>query len=203
MTNHKFHFEFDMYLGATTLTVNVKSNASLIALKAPSGSGKSSFIRIVAGLNKKFHGIKNYHQQKIGYVPQDSLLIPTLDVKSNLLLSPYADKNELADVCDNLSIGHLLHRYPRMLSGGEKQRVSIGRALLSNPQLLILDEPFAALDYEIRTSIGNYLKEWIKNKKVDLILVTHDEVSSELLCEEFWTIKDNKLSVAGPYKIRI
>jgi molybdate transport system ATP-binding protein len=118
-----------------------------------------------------------------------------MNVKNNLLLSPYAQENDLVQICDELAIGHLLQRYPRMLSGGEKQRVSIGRALLSQPQVLVLDEPFAALDYEIRGQIANFIKLWIKKNNADLILVTHDVSSSDFLCEEFWAIKNNKLSV--------
>lgn len=197
MNGYKYHFDFAINLGASVLNIDVKSNASTVALKAPSGSGKTSFIRTIAGLNKKFTP-KNFQlYSPIGYVPQDALLIPNLDVRKNLLLSPRADQNQLEKICDELLIGDLLHRYPRMLSGGEKQRVSIGRVLLSKPKLLILDEPFAALDYELRNKIGNYLKLWIADHGVDLILVTHDESSSNLLCEEFWTIKDNRLTLSG------
>lgn len=197
-TEHKFDFNFSMHLGVTTIAVEIQSNARAIGLRAPSGSGKSSFIRTILGLNKNFSGTKFPLLKKVGYAPQDSLLIPTMNVKSNLLLSPYAQENELAKVCEELSIGHLLQRFPRMLSGGEKQRVSIGRALLSQPQLLVLDEPFAALDYEVRDQIANFIKLWTKKNNADLILVTHDVSSSDFLCEEFWTIKNNKLSVVNP-----
>ena len=147
MNEYKYDFNFIMHLGATSVKVDIKSNASRVGLRAPSGSGKSSFVRTILGLNKKVTGKNIVLPYQIGYVPQDSLLIPNLNVKNNLLLSHHANKDELEQICDELSIGDLWQRYPRMLSGGEKQRVSIGRALLSQPKLLILDEPFAALDF--------------------------------------------------------
>jgi molybdate transport system ATP-binding protein len=195
MNEYKYDFNFIMHLGATSVKVDIKSNASRVGLRAPSGSGKSSFVRTILGLNKKVTGKNIVLPYQIGYVPQDSLLIPNLNVKNNLLLSPHANKDELEQICDELSIGDLWQRYPRMLSGGEKQRVSIGRALLSQPKLLILDEPFAALDFEIRSKVAHFIKLEQEKKGMDLMLVTHDESSSNLLCDEFWTIKNNNMFI--------
>lgn len=184
MSKLKYDLDFVMPIGARTLTVKVKSDSSAVSLRAPSGSGKSSFIR----------NLLKRHQSTVGYVPQDSLLIPTMSVRENLLLSPRSRASELNEIAGALGISDLLHRYPRMLSGGEKQRVSIGRALLSKPELLILDEPFAALDMKLRDSISLYIKKWLVKNSVDLILVTHDETSSNLLCTEFWNIENDCLS---------
>jgi molybdate transport system ATP-binding protein len=91
----------------------------------------------------------------------------------------------------------LLERLPRLLSGGEKQRVAIGRALLSNPEVLLLDEPFSALDKTMRLKILEYLKIWLTKKNADLILVAHDEDTAVSLCEETWSIHDNILSIVS------
>lgn len=191
-----FHFDFILNLGVRSIEVKINSNAKTVALMAPSGSGKSSFVRSIAGLNKNISGTTFLYPGKIGYVPQDSLLIPTMTVKENLMLSPHADPKDLEMICQRLNITELLNRYPRKLSGGERQRVSIGRALMSKPELLVLDEPFAALNFEIRESITEFIKTWITQHQVKLILITHDKMSSHHLCEEFWTIKENKLFIS-------
>lgn len=195
MTKWKYDFDFSMLLGAREVRVKLQSNSSALSLQAPSGSGKSSLLRCMLKLNSKIEGKCSLAHQQIGYVPQDSLLIPTLNVTQNLLLSPRAEKELLPEISDALGIGHLLQRYPRMLSGGEKQRVSIGRALLSRPQLLILDEPFAALDLAMRQSIISFLKSWVEKNNIDLWLVTHDENSSTLMCQEHWTIEADTLKL--------
>jgi molybdate transport system ATP-binding protein len=191
----KYNFHFTLPLGSQNLTVNVTSNSGSVLLRAPSGSGKSSFLRAVLGLNKKIPKIEISGVERTGYVPQDSLLIPHLSVKENLLLSPFADSAEINEITSGLMIENLLERYPRMLSGGERQRVAIGRALLSKPQLLLMDEPFSALDIEMRKKIIPFGQAWLLRHKADLILVSHDEDSSSSLCEEVWSIHNNQLSV--------
>jgi molybdate transport system ATP-binding protein len=193
MNNLKYDLDFTMTLGLRTIKVKLQSSSNAVSLQAPSGSGKSSFIRSLLGLHKKIQGKCLVSQKNIGYVPQDSLLIPTMTVTENLFLSPRAKRTHFDEITQALSISHLLERYPRMLSGGEKQRVSIGRALLSEPELLILDEPFAALDFSMRTSLATFLKAWIDKNKIDLILVTHDENSSLLMCQEFWQIQNEEI----------
>jgi molybdate transport system ATP-binding protein len=191
----KYNFHFTLPLGSQSLSVNVTSSAGSVLLRAPSGSGKSSFLRAVLGLNKKLPKIEISGVERTGYVPQDSLLIPHLSVKENLLLSPFADSAEINEITSGLMIENLLERYPRMLSGGERQRVAIGRSLLSKPQLLLMDEPFSALDIEMRKKIIPFVQAWLLRHKVDLILVSHDEDSSSSLCEEVWSIHNNQLSV--------
>lgn len=190
-----YNFHFTLNIGHKPLLVDISSKAKSVYLKAPSGTGKTTFLRTIAGINKNFKENTQDFPKRIGLVPQDSLLIPILSVKENLLLSPFSNTDRLNEVCDALSITHLLHRRPRMLSGGEKQRVSIGRALLSNPTHLLLDEPFAALDDEIKGLIANYIKNWINKNSTSMILVSHDESLPSILCEEVWTIKSDKLFV--------
>lgn len=188
-----FNYHFVLDLKSSSLEVEIKSNAKTISLQAPSGTGKTTFIKTIAGINKNFNGDTSHFPGPVGYVPQDSLLIPIYSVKENLLLSPYAQEKDLDIISEALFFRHLLNRRPRMLSGGEKQRVSIGRALLLNPPLLILDEPFSGLDHEMKDSVANFVKSWVTAYNASLIFVSHDESVSQLLCQEFWTIKNNKL----------
>lgn len=194
MSDLHYDLDFKMNLGSGSVKVQIQSTSKAISLEAPSGSGKSTFIRSILGLHKNIEGYFNLKYQKIGYVPQDSLLIPTLSVLDNLLLSPRSDRKDLEEVTTHLEISHLLSRYPRMLSGGEKQRVSIGRALLSKPELLILDEPFSALDAKMRLKISHFLQKKITQDGIDLLLITHDQETSQVMCQEFWMIEDNKIS---------
>lgn len=188
-----FNYKFHLSLGSSTLSVNLESSARTAALKAPSGSGKSTFVRTILGLQKDSAGKLHRPSVRMGYVPQDSLLIPNMSVEENILLSPFAVHSQLHLLAQELEISHLLNRYPRMLSGGEKQRVAIARALLSSPEILVMDEPFSALDFEKREKVTRLIKNWIEKNNSSLILVTHDDSSSEFLCEEMWTIKDSKL----------
>jgi len=195
MNNLKYDLDFTIPLSNQVLGVKIQSQSSRVSLQAPSGAGKSSFLRAILKLNKKVKGRNFISYKIIGYVPQDSLLIPTMSIKENLLLSPRAEYSLLREVTYALSITHLIDRYPRMLSGGEKQRVSIARALLSMPELLILDEPFAALDKKMKITIIEFLRKWIEKNKIDLLLVSHDESSANQLCNEFWTIEDDQLII--------
>ena len=154
------------------------------ALFGPSGAGKTSIVNMVAGLMRPDEGhiIINGHRlfdskakvnlppekRRIGYIFQDGRLLPHLSVRSNLTygmqLTPAAERFiHLDQVVDLLGIGHLLKRRPAGLSGGEKQRVAIGRALLTSPDLLLMDEPLASLDqarkYEVLPFIHRLCRE--------------------------------------------
>lgn len=189
----RYDFDFTIFLGPRRVTVKLQSDAAAVSLVAPSGAGKSSFIRSILKLHQKIDGVCRIPHQRVGYVPQEAFLMPHMTVEENLLFSPRAAHSEFAEVCNALAVDHLLDRKPRLLSGGEKQRVAIARALLSTPQLLLLDEPFSALDKAMRSRVSTFLKAWIEERRIDLILVTHDEVSSALLCQETWVIEDDRL----------
>ena len=154
-------------LGAFALDIHFRSGRGLTALLGRSGAGKTSVVNVIAGLVRPergrivvdgsvlidtARGIRTpAHRRRVGYVFQEDRLFPHLTVRQNLLFGRWfapgpAPAARLDDVVDLLGIGTLLDRRPGRLSGGEKQRVAIGRALLASPRLLLMDEPLASLD---------------------------------------------------------
>jgi molybdate transport system ATP-binding protein len=164
-----------------------------------SGAGKSTFLGIIAGLIKPdsgrlaiddqvlFDGARGINQpiykRRIGLVFQDSHLFPHLNVRHNLnygfnLLSPIDRRFTPSQIIDLLEIGHLLHQKPSQLSGGEKQRVALGRTLLASPKLLLLDEPLASLDTRLKNQILPFLRRVKEETKIPMLYVSHaiDEI---------------------------
>jgi len=161
------------------LDIDMNLDDRVNALFGPSGSGKSTLLSIIAGITKPAYGrvvidgeclfdselginIPIY-RRRIGLVFQEGRLFPHLTVENNLMyaLNLVSDENQrisFNQVLDLLEIGHLLKQQPHQLSGGEKQRVALGRALLSSPRLLMLDEPLASLDERLKGQILPFLK---------------------------------------------
>ena len=125
-------------------------------------------------------------------MPQEVLLFPHLTVRDNL---GYGGPSTTAveQTAHLLQITGLLERRPRRLSGGERQRVALGRALLSEPRLLLLDEPFSALDRPLRAELALVVGEWCEKRGVPLVLVSHDEADADVLAEERWHLSDGEL----------
>lgn len=185
--------------GDFSLDIRCKLDAPVAGLFGPSGAGKSTLLAMMAGLVKpdaghlyldgeclfdSQHGINMpIHQRRIGFVFQDSRLFPHLNVQNNLkygfkLLPEKSQQLGFSKIVDLLEIGHLLTQKPHQLSGGEKQRVALGRALLISPRLLLLDEPLASLDVRLKQQILPFLRR-IKNElNIPMIYVSHaiDEV---------------------------
>lgn len=182
----------------------------ITAILGVSGSGKSTLINLINGLIKPDTGtIKlnnttlvdtNNHQfvdaqyRGIATVFQDPLLFPHYKVIKNLnygLRQPMAERFD--EIVNVLNIGHLLNRYPAMLSGGEKQRVAIGRALLTNPQLLLMDEPLSALDMPRKKELINYIHHLVSEINIPIIYVTHNINEVKKLANRVAIIEQGKL----------
>lgn len=155
-----------------------------------SGSGKTSLINLVSGLTAPDEGFIRLntrtlvdtetqqnvpaHQRKIGYVFQDARLFPHYTVKGNLRYGANnVSQTDFDYIVELLGIGHLLKRYPLTLSGGEKQRVAIGRALLTDPDILLMDEPLSALDVPRKRELMGYLERLSKEINIPILYVTH------------------------------
>jgi molybdate transport system ATP-binding protein len=168
--------------------------ASVVALFGPSGCGKSTAINLIAGLLEPDRGRVNIagqvlfdsamairlhaEQRRIGYVFQDARLFPHLTIKHNLQYglqrAPRDDRRiKFESIVELLGVGALLQRRPHQLSGGEKQRVAIGRALLSQPRLLLLDEPLASLDIARRDEVLPYLERLRDFLRIPMVYVSH------------------------------
>lgn len=194
------------------VSIKMQSSSHSIGIVGASGSGKSTFLRILAGLENKSagkilfgdkiwqdHSSKHFTppwERRLGYVAQDILLIPTLSVLENLKFSGASDFSA-KEIAEQLSIEHLLERRPRLLSGGEKQRVAIGRAILSNPDVFLLDEPFSALDKKLRVQVSELLIKISLQKNIPLILISHFENESYSFTNEVWSIENGSLDVVS------
>ncbi|PTQ56465.1 MAG: Molybdenum transport ATP-binding protein ModC [Candidatus Carbobacillus altaicus] len=199
-------------LDTLQLQVELTFYQEITALVGPSGSGKTTLLNMIAGLIHPERGMIRFQEQtfyetgkkpippehrQIGYVFQDYALFPHKTVSQNLFYGtpknePWSDeeKNELIN---RAGIGHLLDRYPANLSGGEKQRVALLRALFSRPRLLLLDEPFAALDTDIKASMRRiFLNVW-SYQHLPAVIVTHDLEEARLLAKRMIFIRNGQV----------
>ncbi|MFA3146171.1 ATP-binding cassette domain-containing protein [Acinetobacter baumannii] len=200
---------FQLPMGQFHIEPNFQSDASVIGLFGASGSGKTSILHAIAGLNTPRSGhIKiqdqtwfdsnqkiNVSTQKrhVGLVFQDAQLFPHKTVKQNLLfgfqhLSQQERHFEADYIIELLKLGHLLQRMPIKLSGGEKQRVALGRALLYSPKLLLLDEPLSALDANHKAEIIPFFQKVKEEIKIPMIYVSHDIQEIKQLTETMWIL---------------
>lgn len=206
-------------LGAFELQAKFASSGRLTALFGPSGSGKSSLISVIAGLMRPQKGRVEIdgrvlvdtgkgiyvprHKRRIGMVFQEALLFPHMSVAHNLRFgrwfTPAADRYaDMASVVDLLGIGALLDRRPGRLSGGEKQRVAIGRALLASPKLLLMDEPLASLDEARKAEIMPYIERLRDETKIPIVYVSHSVAEVSRLASDVVMLADGKVVAAGP-----
>lgn len=185
------HIDVKKQLGTLPLEAHLDiPSQGVTALFGLSGSGKSSLINLVSGLinpdegvialngRELFNSAENVcvpiNQRNIGYVFQDARLFPHYTVNGNLRYGmKNTSKDEFNYIVELLGIGYLLKRYPITLSGGEKQRVAIGRALLTDPEILLMDEPLSALDLPRKRELMNYLERLSKEINIPILYVTH------------------------------
>lgn len=164
---------------------------SVLALLGPSGCGKTTLLRLIAGFDPVDEGSIHFGQKlmaspsvfipperrRIGYVPQEGALFPHLTVEGNLaygLPKGANRKQRVKDVLELIGLKDFGYRYPHELSGGQQQRVALGRALAPGPELVLLDEPFNALDLELRRSMCEDVIALLRKTGTTAILVTHD-----------------------------
>jgi molybdate transport system ATP-binding protein len=182
-------------VGQRSVALDLASDARLTALVGPSGAGKTTILNCIAGLLRPdagrivVEGVTLFdsvtgtdlppERRGAGYVFQDLRLFPHLRVERNLAFGERlaaADRRwiALAEVAELLDIGHLLRRWPATLSGGEARRVAIGRALLSGPRFLLLDEPTASLDEERVEALLELIERIRDQLAIPILLVSHD-----------------------------
>lgn len=157
---------------------------SVCAVIGPSGCGKSTLLNVLAGLNRNYTGnvlinkaVPSPKKQTIGFIPQNYGLLPWLKVKDNIMLGLTIKHKSRAklpqNLITNLGLDKLLERYPKELSGGQQQRVSLARAFALNADLLLMDEPFSALDAITREEMQDVFINLWQKQNVSTVLVTH------------------------------
>ena len=214
------NLEVDVYrrLGAFTLDVRFTTDGGLTALFGRSGSGKTSLINIISGLLRPDRGrvavdgkvlvdtargvFVPAHRRRLGYIFQEPRLFPHLNVRQNLLyghwFTPEKQRRErLERIIELLGIGGLLSRGPSLLSGGEKQRVAIGRALLASPHLLLMDEPLASLDEARKAEILPYLERLRDESRVPIVYVSHSVPEITRLATTMVLLSDGRVATTG------
>lgn len=194
------------------VVVDEKFDDGITGIYGPSGSGKTSLLHAISGLlhpndgtikidntavfsseNKTFIPV---NKRKIGYVFQEGRLFPHMTIRKNLMYG--IKKNEkqffsFNDIVELLQLGNMLDRKPDNVSGGERQRTALGRALLSNPRLLLLDEPFSAVDVRFREQILPFLIRIHKRTKIPLLVVSHDITDLLKLTNRLCIIEQGKI----------
>lgn len=178
ITNLAKSFDDKKVLDNINLSICKSERAALIG---PSGSGKTTLLRIISGLETPSQGIVEIQTHNIGYVFQEPRLIPWRNVEENLLF--VKQDADLEDILAKIRLQDYKKHYPHQLSGGMKQRVNLARALITNPDLLIMDEAFSSLDLPIKLGIINdVLSQW-QERGFTMLIVTHDLKEALLLAD--------------------
>ena len=204
--------------GDFDLAVRFRSDAPVLGLFGRSGSGKTTVVNAIAGIGRPARGriVMNGEilfdsargidlppeQRRLGYVFQDGLLFPHLDVEANLLygLRRAARRQRVTDrdrVIELLGLRELLRRLPDTLSGGEKQRVAIGRALLAQPRLLLMDEPLASLDIPRQNEVLRYIEQLRDELRIPIVYVTHSVAEITRLADTVVLLSEGKSLAVG------
>lgn len=205
-------------LPAFGLDIALRSDARRLAVVGPSGSGKSLTLQLLAGLLKPDGGYIRVNggtwfderinlpaqKRRVGLLFQDYALFPHLTVAQNIdfglargLANPSKRPSEKARYwLEMLRLERVAGHYPQQISGGQKQRTALARALITEPELLLLDEPFSALDADLRTHTRNEVLQIQQASGIPMILITHDRADAEVLADEVWTMEAGRLAAA-------
>jgi molybdate transport system ATP-binding protein len=203
----------ELPLAGDDLRVEAELPAAVTAVMGPSGAGKTSLLEAIAGLRRQARGRIACgesvfldtergvrvapEQRRAGYVPQDAGLFPHLTALGNVRFGARGDEGRVKTAIDTLDLGPLLPRHPASLSGGEKQRVALARALATSPRILLLDEPLAALDVELKERILPYLVRIRDEWKVPMLYVTHNVGEALALAGEVLLLRDRRVEAQG------
>lgn len=186
-------------------------NGEFIAIVGPSGCGKSTILSILCGLEKKSSGNIYFNKNtKIGYMLQQDCLFEWKNILKNCLLGLETNnqltkekKEKVMKMLDTYGLKDFKYSYPENLSGGMRQRVALIRTLANNPDILLLDEPFSALDYQSRLAISDDIYKILKKEKKSVIMVTHDIAEAISMCDKVIVLSDRPATIKNIYEIKL
>ena len=203
-----------------TLTADFSAADHFTCLLGASGSGKSMLLKCIAGLETpdegyiELNGRVLYDSEKkidirpqnrsVGYLFQNYALFPNMTVKENILISRYKDRNlpevkdRVAELISLLQLEGHEDKYPNRISGGQQQRTALARIMMSDPEILLLDEPFAALDANLREKLQMEMKDLLKEYGQQVIMVTHDRDEAYRMSDAAGVLEDGRLIVFKP-----
>lgn len=213
-------------LRSFNLKADIEVNNEILVLVGPSGSGKTTVLKCLAGLKAPGRGLIRINERilysdkdsinlaprerRIGYVFQEYALFPHMTVRKNVMYGLSKEKLKsrpkmVDEILEMMGIKHLKDRHPQQISGGEKQRVALARALVTEPEIMLLDEPLSALDQEIRGDLQQELKKLQRQWRIPFVLVTHDMNEAELLGDQIIRIDQGQMEavkrIAAPLQL--
>lgn len=188
------------------------NNEQFIAIVGSSGCGKSTLLNIISGLLEKTNGTIKFYKENpiIGYMLQEDALLPYLNIIDNATLGLSLKKIKTKEnieytkrLLETYGLKDFIYKYPKELSGGMKQRVALIRTLAIKPDILLLDEPFSALDYQSRLSVSEDVYNIIKKEKKTVIMITHDIAEAISLSDKIIVLSKRPSIVKKIYDIKM
>ena len=205
-----YHDKKGETLAVKDFSFNIKEG-EFIAVVGPSGCGKSTILSILCGLEEKSGGNIEYTKDiKMGYMLQQDSLFEWRNILDNCLLGleikkelNNETKQNVINLLNNYGLKDFIYSHPDSLSGGMRQRVALIRTLATNPNLLLMDEPFSALDYQSRLIISDDIYKILKKEKKTMILVTHDIAEAISMCDKVIVLSDRPTTIKSMYDIKL
>ena len=188
------------------------NNEDFIAIVGSSGCGKSTLLNIISGLLEKTNGTIKFYKENpiIGYMLQEDALLPYLNILDNATLGLSLKKIKTKEnieytkrLLETYGLKDFIYKYPKEISGGMKQRVALIRTLAIKPDILLLDEPFSALDYQSRLSVSEDVYNIIKKEKKTVIMITHDIAEAISLSDKIIVLSKRPSIVKKIYDIKM
>ena len=208
--NKKYYSIKNEVIAIDNISLDIK-DGEYIAIVGPSGCGKSTLLNIIGGIDKKTDGEVKFHNDiKIGYMLQSDCLFSWLSILDNCLLglkiNGKLDEDNINYVKDLLNIyglSEFINSYPSSLSGGMRQRVALIRTLALKPDVLLLDEPFSALDYQTRLAVSDDVYKIIKETNKTVIMITHDIAEAISMADRVVVLSSRPAKIKKIYEIKM
>ena len=206
---HKnYHSKEGMVIAIEDISLDIQEG-EYVAIVGPSGCGKSTLLNIIGGIDTKSGGeIEMSPNIKIGYMLQNDCLFPWLNIFDNCLLGLKIEGNMseeninyVKDLLNTYGLSEFMYKYPSSLSGGMKQRVALIRTLAMRPDILLLDEPFSALDYQTRLAVSDDVYKIIKDTGKTVIMITHDIAEAISMSDRVVVLTNRPAKVKKIYNI--